>query len=343
MSYEIEGQAPISSYNPCTPTTPAASVHDCVALETGATFHTFTQELHKTFEEWRSDMNNTLTVFKENIKSSLHDWRDEMEASITKLNDDLKFALNGFREEICTLRAEHERLKHQTADISRDVSELKASMLFLSGEQDDFKKKVDGTIRQSTEQSSLTISNLETKVDYLEQQARQCNIEICNIPETRSENLLNIMGSISMAINFPISQKDILSIHRVPHAHRQTNKPKNVIVKLSSRILRDNVLAAFRKVKTLKTDQLGLTGSTMTVYMNEHLTLKKKQLFRKTRDLAAMHQYKYVWVRNATILVREQDGDTAFAIRTDDDLRKIKSRTKGGNKSACGGSTQHTQ
>ncbi|CAG5009007.1 unnamed protein product [Parnassius apollo] len=148
-----------------------------------------------------------------------------MEASITKLNDDLKFALNGFREEICTLRAEHERLKHQTADISRDVSELKASMQFLSGEQDDFKKKVDGTIRQSTKQSGLTISNLETKVDYLEQQARQSNIEICNIPETRSENLLNIMGSISMAINFPISQKDILSIHGVPHAHRQTNKP----------------------------------------------------------------------------------------------------------------------
>ncbi|CAG5058523.1 unnamed protein product [Parnassius apollo] len=151
------------------------------------------------------------------------------------------------------------------------------------------------------------------------------------------------MGSISMAINFPISQKDILSIHRVPHAHHQTKKPKNVIVKLSSRILRDNVLAAFRKVKTLKTDQLGLTGSTMTVYMNEHLTLKKKQLFRKTRDLAAIHQYKYVWVRNATILVREQDGDTAFAIRTDDDFRKIKSPSKGGNKSPCGGSTQHTQ
>ncbi|CAG4945711.1 unnamed protein product [Parnassius apollo] len=84
---------------------------------------------------------DTLTVFKENIKSSLHDWRDEMEASITKLNDDLKFALNGFREEICTLRAEHERLKHQTVDISHDVSELKASMQFLSGEQDDFKKK----------------------------------------------------------------------------------------------------------------------------------------------------------------------------------------------------------
>ncbi|CAG4980947.1 unnamed protein product [Parnassius apollo] len=39
MSYEIEGQTPISSYNPCTPTTPATSVHECVALETGATFH----------------------------------------------------------------------------------------------------------------------------------------------------------------------------------------------------------------------------------------------------------------------------------------------------------------
>ncbi|CAG5054733.1 unnamed protein product [Parnassius apollo] len=140
MSYEIESQAPISSYKPCTPTTPAASVRDCVALETGATFHTFTQELHKTLEEWRSDMNNTLTVFKENIKSTLHDWRDEMEASITKLNDDLKFALNGIREDICTLPAEHECLKHQTTGISHDDSELKAFTQFLSAEQDDLKK-----------------------------------------------------------------------------------------------------------------------------------------------------------------------------------------------------------
>ena len=85
------------------------------------------------------------------------------------------------------------------------------------------------------------------------------------------------------------------------------------------------LLAAFRKAKNFKSDQLGIAGAPTTIYLNEHLTLKKKHLFRRVRDAAALHQYKYVWIRNATILVRERDGDTAFAIHTDDDTCQIKS------------------
>ena len=136
------------------------------------------------------------------------------------------------------------------------------------------------------------------------------------------------MELLGTAINFPTSQKDIISIHRVQHAQQTSNRPKNIIVKFSSRIIRDNLLSAYRLAKELKSDQIGISGSPTRVYINEHLTLKTKQLFRQCKEAAKQNNFKYVWVKNSTVLVRERDGTASFAIRTLDDIRKIKN---GGN------------
>ncbi|VVC98682.1 unnamed protein product [Leptidea sinapis] len=60
--------------------------------------------------------------------------------------------------------------------------------------------------------------------------------------------------------------------------------------------------------------------------MNEHLTLKNKRLFRECREEAKRLKYKYVWVKNATILVRENDTSLSFAIRSTGDFTKFKNR-----------------
>uniref|UniRef100_A0A2A4J6R0 FP protein C-terminal domain-containing protein n=1 Tax=Heliothis virescens TaxID=7102 RepID=A0A2A4J6R0_HELVI len=193
-------------------------------------------------------------------------------------------------------------------------------------EQADIKKRINDVCLEGSKQSSLLIDNLVSKIDSLEQQARNCNAEICNVPEKRGENLLNIIEMVGSAVNFPICQRDIVSIHRVQHATQQGNKPKNIVVKFNSRILRDNLVSAYRLSKTLKAEQIGFPGSTATIYINEHLTLKNKQLFRKTREAAASHNYKYVWIKNSTILVRKRDDTSTFAIRIEDDIRKIKGK-----------------
>lgn len=171
-----------------------------------------------------------------------------------------------------------------------------------------------------------SMSALEDKIESLEQQARQHNLELCNVPERRSEDLLTLMANISSQIKFSLPQRDILAIHRVPHAHNENKTPKNIIVKLSSRILRDNLLSAFRLAKGVKTDQLGFTGTSSPIYMHEHLTLKKKQLFRQARDTAKKNNFKYVWVKHSTILVRENDSAAAIAIRSTQDISKIKTK-----------------
>ena len=165
---------------------------------------------------------------------------------------------------------------------------------------------------------------LQDKIDAMEQQARQHNIEIVNLPERRDENLLDIVEKIGCVIKYPIKKTDVVAAHRVPHFDKNSLRPKNIIIKFTTKILRDNFIAASRVNRGLKTDQLNLSGTAHNLYINEHLTNKNKQLFRLCREQAKKCSYRFVWVKNGTILVRQSETSPIFAVRCDQDLKKIK-------------------
>ncbi|KAJ8712815.1 hypothetical protein PYW08_008119 [Mythimna loreyi] len=249
-----------------------------------------------------------------------------MNKDMLQLRDDIRSTLADIRNEMHTLRSEQVTIKQRVSDLRDDVIILQTSAQSQSTEYEILKKRIDELNSQpAMDMSELIVGNLEAKIDALEQQARQCNVEICNLPERRSENLITIMENISAKIKFSLNQRDIISIHRVPHARKDNNKPKNIVVKLSSRILRDNLLSAFRLAKGIKSDQIGISGAVQSIYINEHLTLKNKQLFRAVKEIANKNKYKFVWVKHATILVRETDASPAIAIRSTHDISKIKS------------------
>lgn len=311
---------------PCMYTSLSARVDsDSTSVLIDKQIQSFTLELNKTLQGWRSDIDRTMALFKEDIKGTLKDWRDEMEASMLGYHESVKNSLADMKQELGSVCAAQTDLKKDVKEMNDDISSLKHSLQFYASEQIDLRGRVEDIARLQVEQSATSTSYLESKIEALEQQARQCNLEICNVPDKRGENLLQVLGAIGDAIGFPIPQKDIIAIHRVPHAHQQTNRPKNIIVKFSTRILRDNVHSAFRQARSLKTDQIGITGSSTNIYINDHLTLKNKMLFRKCKEAAKLHQYNYVWIKNCTILVRKKDGEAAFAIRSESDIAKINS------------------
>lgn len=216
--------------------------------------------------------------------------------------------------------------------IAQDFEELKDSVIFVNNVCDDLIKKTDNTCQavsqldtrvKSLENHVLHTKTLEKKIESLEQQARQCNLEIGNIPDRRSENLITLLEDLGTTIKHNISLNDIAAVHRVPHANSSSTHPKNIIVKFHSRIKRDNVLAAFRLAKGVTTDQLGVSGEPRKVYANEHLTLFNKKLFREAREAAGRYGYRYVWVKHGTVLVRENDTSTVIAVRSPDDVSKI--------------------
>lgn len=288
-----------------------------------------------------TQLNYDIAKLVVDIQSTLNNWRAEMHQSIAKLGDNINSSLADIKNEIQTIRVENSNIKNKMGELTKSISELQSTAEFHASNHIDLKKRVDEltVMNNKSNINKNIVDSLETKVDMLEQQSRQCNLEICNLPEKRNENLLLILESIGSAIGCSIAQRDIISIHRVRHAHQHNNKPKNVIAKLISRTLRDNVLSAFRLAKGLKSDRLGIAGPSVSIYLNEHMTLKRKQLFRECREAAKRSNFKYVWVKNATILARQADNAPVIAIRSIEDVNKIRSCSNLKHKQTQGGTT----
>lgn len=267
-------------------------------------------------KRFRGDEDCAQTDQFEDLKNMLQSWKNDQDVVLNKIV------------------AEVSELKLQNLSIQKSYSEIEKSIQFFNLNYEEMKSRLESleaAHRENVERLNKmsdcvnvrAVAALEAKIEAMEQQARSCNIEICNLPEKRHENLFAVVDSISSAINLPVSHNDIISIHRVPHAQQQDRKPKNIIIKFRTRIIRDNILSACRQKKGLKSDQLGISGSSVNVYFNEHLTLNNKTLFREAKKIAKEIGFKYVWVRNGTVLVRERDGLSSIAIRSEQDLTKI--------------------
>ncbi|XP_060809223.1 uncharacterized protein LOC132903874 [Amyelois transitella] len=264
--------------------------------------------------------------FSRALFCKMSEWQGEINGSVSSLRGELKSSLSEIRNEIMSLRAEQHKINNHVSLLTQDISHLKSSVEFCSNEHEDIKKRLADVSGRCVDMNPAVLG-LEHKVDLLEQQARQCNLEICNVPERRNEHLPGMIEAMSSSLNIPIPASEIVSIHRVPHVRSDSSKPKNIIVKFTTRTLRDNVLSAYRKAKGLTSSKMGVPGTSVKIYLNEHLTLKKKHLFRLCRDAAKKNGFKYAWVKNSSILVRERDDSPAFVIRTESDLEKIVSNT----------------
>lgn len=233
-------------------------------------------------------------------------------------------SLDALNKTVQGLRSDNESFKASLVNINTRLDEMEKSLNHSCTRQDDFEVQLQTLQKQSRQNNTENIKQLETKLATMEQQARDCNIEIVNIPERRNENLLNIVTNLATIVKQQVLVSDIVAVHRVPHADQKDSRPKNIIVKFGTRILRDNIMASCRSMKNLNTEQLGISGSPQKVYVNEHLTIQNKRLFRECRNRAKLQKYKYVWVKHGVILVRKSDTAPVQAIRSEQDLGKIK-------------------
>ncbi|CAH2098369.1 unnamed protein product [Euphydryas editha] len=248
------------------------------------------------------DLRNEFQLFQTNMMATMKQFFDTQNTKISKFIEDFE----ELKTSIQFVSDKYDDLKLQTEEIRNRVSALETST-------------------KSSQNKEFLLTELENRLDKLELNSRQCNIEVVNIPERRNESLITILEKIAAAVKHPITKQDVVSIHRVPQLNPKSGRPKNIIIKFSSRILRDNFLAAARTMKSLTTEQLQINGTSQRVYFNEHLTLKKKKLFREVREAAKKYGFKYTWVKHGSILVRASDSSPVIVVHTKEDVCKIQS------------------
>lgn len=239
------------------------------------------------------------TTFSEQIKSDLKELIvSSISAELGAINAKIS-SFDNMEKSLEFHTVEQDRLKAIIADSVKLIENLQASNDLL---RKDFDK-------------------LKSKFEEIEQLNRQCNIEIQNVPEINNENVLNIVASLATALNMSIPTEQVRSAHRV--AAVKSDRPRNIIVQLATRRLRDDIIAAARVRRSLTTQSLQLSVPVQSIYVNEHLTLANKILYAKVRAAKKQKGYEHAWIRNSKIYVRKHSGDKFIVIKCESDLLKM--------------------
>lgn len=200
---------------------------------------------------------------------------------------------------------------------------------------DDFTKKMKKFEKMSKEVDKISADQVilskkvnvhEYRLNDNDQVSRMNDLEISNVPELKGENLLTIAKTIGVTLKVPFTEKEIDCIHRVPCFDK--NKPKNIIVKLQSRLMKNEIVAAARTYYKENNNQ-GLTANKINlmgnnaIFINEHLTSDRKLLLMDTKKFAKVNNIEFVWVKDCKIFVRKSAVSKTKLIRCFDDVKNI--------------------
>ncbi|KAJ8936525.1 hypothetical protein NQ318_022613 [Aromia moschata] len=141
-------------------------------------------------------------------------------------------------------------VKSQLESLRKAQDKLVDSVTFCSDKVTDF----EASLKQISDNMKI-IENLKQSNENLKQQV--CKLTSKALPVKNNENVLNIVENITKFLNVKIDPTQVEYAHRVQSQKRDnTNNVKNIIVRFTSRKLKDEVLSA---VKT-KRQAIGLTS-----------------------------------------------------------------------------------
>lgn len=268
---------------------------------------------------------NSPPVDKQNDSLTRGDIKDILE--VMKRSMDENFAemrrsmINVFNEEL-------KPIKHE-------LSQLNESMSFMSNQYEDMKKaneasqlKIAELEKENVELRS-TVQDLNQRINQVEQQSRQSNIELQCVPEHKNENLTKIVCELGKTVNCAINSSDIMICTRTAKLNNSSTRPRSIIVQLASPRLRDQLLAdviKYNKTNSkskLNSSHLGLAGGSSPIYVTEHLSPSNKALHGAARLRAREKGYKFVWIRNGKIFLRKCEDADYVIVRNMDTLKNL--------------------
>lgn len=221
-------------------------------------------------------------------------------------------------------------------EVAAQLSDLKTSIDFLSTKYDtmvnDIAKimqKLNLVEQNKREIEKLKLENqclhrdftkIQEHVNHLDQYGRRNNLEVHGVDEKPAENLGEILGTLANQLNLPFEPNDVEGMHRLPSRKKTTNRPSPIIVRF---VNRQTTAKWLEKKKTgIECRNIISHGSQNMIYINENLSPFNKELYWNARVRGKELNYKYVWVKNGSILMRKDDDATALRIGSLDDLPK---------------------
>ncbi|XP_050555370.1 uncharacterized protein LOC126911582 [Spodoptera frugiperda] len=248
---------------------------------------------------------------------------------------DLAQEIRAFREELSGLRADIRQLRQENAEFRAANEGYNGRMGAVEGRLDNIEQRFESTDAASYDRLEQTIADLKVQLNERDQDLLLNDVIVSGIPESKAENPAHIIKAVSLKLGIDLDDRDIVNVERLGRVRRNLTtsssqndiaerpRPRAIAVRLSRRVVRDQLLHAARVRRGLTTADLNLHGQPKRVYVNEHLTRSNARLFHLAREAGQRSRYKYVWTREGRIYARKEDGVSAVRIRSDADIKEI--------------------
>lgn len=242
-----------------------------------------------------------------------------------KLEESLSRLLSDIRRDFTTENS-------NTRSIIQDLTE---SVNFMSDKYEKLQETLNSKIQLIEKQDVVIttlrseVTDLKARVNLFEQQSRECNLELQCVPEHRSENLKSVIQQLFTTVGCDLTNHNLVNYHRVPKKNQESSRPRSIVVKLASPLIRDTVIAAVKTFNRthqqdkLSTAHLGLGGDKKPVYVCEHLSPGNKLLHASARKVAKDKKFEFVWVRGGKVFMRKDINTKSFIVRDLDFLNSL--------------------
>ena len=237
--------------------------------------------------------------------------------------------------EYTDLKNRMELLSQENKQLNSKIDELIKSTNFMSDKYDEnamHMKEIKSQLLEIQNQNKALLEenaalkkeiNLEKKerekmqqnflaiLTPIELERRQNNLELHGLPESKEENCNSIVkGVLQNVTPDPI---EISNCFRFGRFDNSSDKPRRILIQFANKQQRDDI---YKKRKNLK-------KMDKPIYLNENLPRHLSILRGKANSKRNEQKYKFIWMKNGTILVRKDEHSEVITIRSTFDLDKI--------------------
>ncbi|XP_046409278.1 uncharacterized protein LOC124174228 [Ischnura elegans] len=246
--------------------------------------------------------------------SSASSQPDALSEMVKELLDRVKSLQNNQ----CELQKSLSFWEQTVSEQAKQIESLNSATNKLCDQMSDFSRQIFG--------HKASVTELENRVNILEQESLKNTIEIHGVPAKDGEVVSALVSQVGLAIGIKVDQQLIDYAYRVRYNPAgDASRPPPIIVRFLRYTNAEEFLDARRVKRNLYTKDLGWNDlPSRPIYVNCRLTSTNRELFSKARELKRQGKIKFIWLRNGKIYAREREGSERVLIRSMCDIENFK-------------------